>query len=317
MKSLLRRFNSLNPQHRANGLAAGVALATMTFLHLECPPRPAGADTIRIIDKAPKIVITQPVAAPAAVAQSEEPVTPEEQANRTLIRKIDLLKQGVQFLKSTPDYTALFTKRELVGGELQDEQTISIKVRHAPFSIYLKWLDYERGREVMYVDGLNDGQMLVHSGGWKARLPAILMSPDSTLAMKEARYPVTKAGLLALAETIIEFNTRDLSEKTGVCTQLEDQTVGDRVCACYVMDYASVDVSPHYRKSLTLIDKEWGVPLYIKNFGWPQEGTELTGEELDESTLIEHYAYSEVQFRSGLTAMDFDHANEDYGFRRQ
>lgn len=319
MKFLLRRFKSMDSQQKANGMAAGVALATMTFLYLECPPRPAGADTTRIVEKAPRIVIptTPVVAAVAETAATTESQSPEDLSRQALVRKLDLLKKGLGFLKSTPDYTAQFTKRELVGGELQDEQTISLKVRHSPFSVYLKWLDHDKGREVMYVDGINDGQMLVHAGGWKARLPAILMMPDSSLAMKEARYPVTRAGLLALAETIIEFNSKDLQNNNGVCRQVEDQTFGDRVCHCFVLDYASAEVSPEYRKSVTLIDKEWGVPLFIQNFGWPESGSELAGEELDESTLIEHYAYSEVRFRSGLTALDFDNTNEDYGFRRQ
>ena len=42
-----------------------------------------------------------------------------------------------------------------------------VKVRHEPFSIYLKWLSGEVGREVLYVDGANDGEMFVRSGGWK------------------------------------------------------------------------------------------------------------------------------------------------------
>ncbi len=44
------------------------------------------------------------------------------------------------FLQQTPDYTAQFTKQELVAGELTEEQSIYVKIRHQPFSIYLKWL---------------------------------------------------------------------------------------------------------------------------------------------------------------------------------
>jgi hypothetical protein len=316
MRFLLRRLNALHPEQKANGTAAAVAFLTVSFLYFECPPRPAGADTIRttIAKSTPIVINTQKIAATPA----DENLTPEQLSERNLQKKLAMLEKGIAFLNSTPDYTAQFTKRELVNGELLDEQTMTMKMRHSPFSVYLKWNDYDTGREVMYVEGVNDGNMLVHAGGWKARLPAILMPPDSTLAMQEARYPVTRAGLLALATTIIGYNSKDLELKNfSSCQQLEDQKVGDRTCACFVLEYRDRESSKEYRKSITLIDKEWCVPLFIKNFGWPNEDLSQVEADLDEATLIEHYTYSDVKFRSSLTAMDFDHANEDYTFKRQ
>lgn len=68
---------------------------------------------------------------------------------------------------------------------------------------------------------------------------------------------------------------------------------------------------------MTLIDKEWCIPLYIKNFGWPADDAKLSEEELDELTLLEHYVYTDVKFRAALTQLDFDHTNEDYRLSRQ
>lgn len=316
MRSLLRRAQALHPEKKANLYAAGVALLALIVLRLECPPRPAGADTIRIsATKVAPVVLTQKT---QAAPVEEKDLSPEELSHRNLQKKITMLEKGIAFLKSTPDYTATFTKQEVVNGELLDLQTMDIKVRHEPFSIYLKWQDFDAGREVMYVDGLNDGKMLVKSGtGIKSRLPAILLAPDSSLALQEARYPVTRAGLLGLATTIVGFNSKDLESKNySSCKQMEDQPVGDRMCACFVLEYRNREVSPEYRKSITLIDKEWGVPLYIKNFGWAQEDMQLADAELDEATLTEHYTYAEVKFRSSLSALDFDHTNEDYRFQR-
>lgn len=315
MKFLLRRIKTLKPDQKANGSAAAVAMFAVGFLYFEAPTRPAGADIHRQAAAKPTLMInTAKTAVPA-----DESLTPEQRSELNLTKKIDLLKKGIAFLQATPDYTAQFTKRELVNGELLDEQTMAIKVRHEPFSIYLKWLDYDAGREVMYVDGVNDGKMIVHSGtGWKSRLPAILMEPDSTLALQEARYPVTRAGMLALADTIVSFNQKDLEAKSFAhCHHLEDQMVGDRSCHCFVLEYKDRTANSDYRKSMTLIDKEWGIPLYIKNFGWPTDDAKLPEEELDELTLLEHYVYSDVKFRAALTHLDFDHANEDYRLSRQ
>ncbi|MBS0201563.1 MAG: DUF1571 domain-containing protein [Planctomycetes bacterium] len=316
MRFLLRRVKSLNPQQKANSAAVAIALGTIAFLNLECQPRPAGADTVRLaVTKTTLNLTAQKVIVQADAAAKQ--LTPEQIHDRNLAQKVELLKKGIALLKSTPDYTAQFMKRELVGGEMLEEQNMSIKVRHAPFSVYLKWHDYDIGREVMYVDGVNDGQMLVKAGGWKSKLPAISMAPDSSLAMKEARYPVTKAGLLELAESIVNYNSEDLKLRNfSGCHLMEDQLVGERTCACFVLEYKDRDSSREYRKSITLIDKEWGVPLLIKNYGWPNEDVAQNDETIDEETLIEHYTYSDVKFRSSLTAADFDHQNEDYGFRR-
>ena len=316
MRFLLRRMKSLETQQKANGMALAIVVSTIAFLQIECSPRPAGADTIRIVAIRPTALILTAQTPP--LQSDDDPLTPEQLSERNLAKKVAMLEKGIAFLKATPDYTALFTKRELVNGQMLEEQTMAMKLRHQPFSIYLKWLDFEVGREVMFVDGVNDGKMLVHSGGWKARLPAILMPPDSSLAMQEARYPITRAGLLSLATTIVGYNAKDLEIKNfSSCVQLDDQMTGERSCACFVLEYRDRDTSKEYRKSITLIDKEWCVPLFIKNFGWPGDDFSQVDSDLDEATLIEHYTYSEVKFRSSLSALDFDHVNEDYNFRRQ
>ena len=119
---------------------------------------------------------------PVIEISTERELTPAEIAERTLKAKIARLEKGRDYLQKVPDYTAQFTKQELVDGSLLDEQTIYLKCRHQPFSIYLRWLTGDTGREVLYVDGLNEGNMVVHAGGWKARLPALTISPDSSLA---------------------------------------------------------------------------------------------------------------------------------------
>jgi hypothetical protein len=316
MRFWIRRLTTLVRQHQANAMAALIAVGGIAFLQLECPPRPAGADTIRHIKtvESPVLVVTlksNPIS-------NEENLTPEQVAERTLLEKIRLIEQGVAFLDQSPDYTAQFCKREVVGGELLDEQNTIMKVQHRPFCVYLKWMDFDVGREVIYGEGLNDNKLLVHCGGWKARLPALSLEPESPLAMQDSRYPVTQAGLLNLSKTIIEFNRIDLDKKNFLrCEQMEDQSIGERLCHCYVTEYRDAKVSEQYRKSITLIDKEWSIPLFVKNFGWPTDNVTAVNDELDEATLIEQYTFTDVKFRSSLTAFDFDHANEDYSFKRQ
>ena len=316
MRFLFRRLTALDHQHKANGTAVAIALGAILFLQLESPPRPAGADSTRFVatKSAPVVVAIRKT----ETSPNDENLTPEQLAERVLLKKVEILDKGIVFLTQTPDYTAQFSKQEVVGGELLDEQTMLMKLTHQPFSVYLKWMDYDTGREVIYGEGLNDGNMLVHPGGWKARLPAISMEPDSSLAMREARHPITQVGLLNLTRKTIDFHRENLVTKNFTrCEQTEDQAISGRDCLCFVTEYRDSASSKDYRKSIMLIDKEWSVPLFIKNFGWPTDNVTAVGEELDAATLVEQYTYSDVKFRANLTAFDFDRANEDYGFKRQ
>ncbi len=335
---MLRWLRSIHftKEQRANGLASFLAFGALGLLYLEAPPVPAGAGHSRVRQaRSHAVVLAAPTTAMASVSTSREalkvplpaddilsaagnaaPAATDSPAISNLKEKVALLEQGKRFLLDCPDYTAVFSKQELVGNQLLDMQDIFLKCRHEPFSIYLLWLSGDEGREVLYVDGQNEGRMVVHGGGWKARLPALTISPDSSLAMQESRYPVTKAGLLGTVEMTLSVHADDLlHNRIARCERLEDQEFDGRMCATWVTEYKDAKISPTYRKSITLIDKEWNVPLYMRNFGWPQAGADSTGEALDEATVIEHYTFTEVAFHQQLATSDFDRGNAEYLFK--
>jgi hypothetical protein len=236
-------------------------------------------------------------------------------AERALQHKIDLLKQGRDFLNQVSDYTATIRKREVVGGELLEEQKIEIKCRCQPFSVYLHWITGDPGREVIFIEGANKGRMIAHDGGWKMRIPAFYLSPDSSLAMRDARYPVTSAGLLGLIDTMLDVHRDDLNRSNfDSCTHKQQQFEG-RQCELFTTTYKSADESPVYRKSITYIDAEWHVPLYSRHYEWPNPNVKITDQELDEATLLESYRFTQIQFDSGVSDTDFDRHNKDYNFR--
>ena len=219
-----------------------IALSAIAFLHLESSPTPAGSEVARrSSNKSAFVMALAKPATSAMVTQtdaSNADLSPEERSHATLREKMRLIEKGLAFLDKTPDYTAQFIKQELVNGDLLDEQEMEMKVRHAPFSIYLKWITGESGREVLYVDGKNDGLMTAHGGGWKARIPAISLEPDSRLAMAESRYPITKAGLYHLGRMMLEIHQEDLQKKNiARCEKLADQTFDDRPCHALTASY--------------------------------------------------------------------------------
>ncbi len=236
-------------------------------------------------------------------------------AEATLRYKVELLDQGLLFLKSAGGYTAKMQKQEVVRGNLLDEQTISIKCRNQPFSVYLLWLSGDTGREVLYIDGSHDGKMIAHDGGWKARIPAFSLSTDGSLAMRDARYPVTLAGLQGLIDTMQDVHREDLSRSSfQSCVFESERAFIGRPCYVFTTKYKSPADSPIYRKSVTYIDHEWNVPIHSRHFEWPVSRDFLDESQLDEATLVESYSFADLSFHQNFTDYDFDRANPEYHF---
>jgi hypothetical protein len=179
--------------------------------------------------------------------------------------------RGRAWLQSVPDYTAVFHKQERVADVLCEPDTIDLKLRHSPFSVAMSWR--ENGRVVIYCDGFNENRITVRLGGWKRRLGWFHLDPHSTLAMQEARYPVTDVGLLRLTDQLLERFQPYLDRTDGVqCEWLADQFIGGRLCRVFEAEYASSAVNPDYRKSILWLDREWSVPLDLHDVDFTVEG---------------------------------------------
>ncbi len=240
-----------------------------------------------------------------------EPRTNRERIEYTL----KLLEEGARYLRQFDTYCAVFHKQERLGGDLSEVQIIELKVRHGePFAVYMKWRNSDRGRQLLYSREYEDGDMVVKLGGFKGRLlPALRLNPHGAMAREEARHPVTQAGLLGMAEKIIGHRQLDLKQRHGtVCTRLPDQEFDGRTCWCFLFEYASPEESPDYRKSLILLDAEHHFPVLARNYTWASETEGLTPEELDKRTLVENYAFTDIDFSRPLTALDFSRDNPRY-----
>lgn len=249
-------------------------------------------------------------------SEDQNSPSPESAATTALRRKIELLERGLLWLQQIQDYTGTLQKQEVVNGILLEEQTISIKCRQNPFSVYLAWHTGSPGREVIYIQGQNNDKMVVHEGGWKARIPALTLATDCMLAMRDARYPVTTAGLHGLIEIMRGVHQNDLVRSNYASCEIDHHRQFDgRPCSMFTTRYKSSVESPTYRKSITLIDHEWNVPLHSRHFEWLNSGENMDENQLDEATLIECYSFTELNISCGLTDHDFDRTNQEYQFR--
>ncbi len=95
--------------------------------------------------------------APLATSQLQ-PGNPNE---HPLMPALRWARQGLPGIERIQDYTATLIKQERIGATLGEDQYISLRVRHQPFSVYLGFLKPNslRGQECMYIDGANNGKM--------------------------------------------------------------------------------------------------------------------------------------------------------------
>lgn len=329
---MMRMFKFRSKHHFSNVLASAIFSAAIGILYFSYDPSPADADPSEMAVAAVKPVAIPVVAykptnlsAPGQTTNSDKSAQKSQQQDGTLtgrmalLMNLLLLEKGCHYLDTIPDYTATFSKQEFIGGALSENQVINLKCRHKPFSVYMKWIVGDKGQELLYVDGENEQKMLVKMGGLKGRLvPTLKLDPHGSLAMQECRYPITKAGIKALAETIIEYRKKDLDKNLNTeCVMIPNQKFDGKDCYCFIAHFANQEESETYRKSIIYIDSKTCLPVFVRGFGWPEEEVaSASPEELDSQTLIESYSFTDIKMKPELATADFSQTNKNYRFRR-
>jgi len=242
----------------------------------------------------------------AAQAPQEHPLMPA----------LRWAKQGMEGIKNVHDYSCTLVKRERIDGVLGEHEYIFVKVRHHPFSVYMYFLGpaSKKGREAIYVDGQNNGNLLAHDNGIKHRLiGTVQLKPTAMLAMSGNRYPITEMGMRRLLERLLEVGGNDV--KYGECTVNWVQGVkigdgkNDRVCTLIQVEHPIPRRNFIFHKARIYVDDEIQLPIRYEAYDWPAPGTK-------EPQLVEEYTFLNVKLNNGFTDADFSTENAKYGFQR-
>lgn len=323
---MLRRRSSVSPG-KPNFFALCLSAASVAVICGSFDPAPAGEDLsfVAVSSRTAGDVPLPPEAAAGLASEisnnASAAISPVPLQNMTMDSSdaitfsLLLLQDGARFVGNIDTYTVLFNKQERISGDLSDLQTIDLKVRHQPsFSVYMKWQNGDKGRQLLYNEDYEDKKMVVKLGGLKGRiLPGIKLDPHGPEAMAAARYPVTEAGILGMVKQIIVHRKNDLKHGHGVtCVRLPNQVFDERDCYCFRYEYHSNEFNAQYRKSIILIDSRYHIPLNVINHTWAKEAEGLSTEQLDELTLIENYSFSHVDFGRELVAEEFSRENKAY-----
>jgi hypothetical protein len=217
-----------------------------------------------------------------------------------------LAMAGLDALAKVKDYEALFVRKELVDGALVSSQ-ITIKLRQEPFSVYLKFLEPNAGREVIFVEGKNDGMLLVHETGIASLAGTLSLDPKGSLAMSGNRYPITMIGLKTMTETVVEKWLAVKNEKGLKVNVYPNATVGDLSCKVAETVLAEPVEGIPQQTCRLYFEKATGYPVRVQSLAFPAKAG-------DKGETVEDYFYSKLKTNVGLKDADFDVENPAYGF---
>jgi hypothetical protein len=256
-------------------------------------------------------VSSGPRARTALKVPTGEAVAPPSKGEHPLDPAIELAEKALRKLETVHGYTAKLVKRERVGDELVEPETIRLKVRQKPFSVYLKFLepDAVKGREVIFVPGENDGKLLVHLSGLLAsQLGTLALDPTGYLAMQGQRHPITEIGLKGLTEQLLErAKAGKKSEHEPVVKFFKGAKVGDADALRVEVTFTHRDPKDPAYRAVIYFDPERMIPLRYQGYGWPEKPGAAP-------PLLEDYAYYDIKLNPGLTDHDFQTSNPEYEF---
>ena len=101
---------------------------------------------------------------------------PAKKSVHPLVRALKYARSSLKTVEAASDYSAEFVKRDIVNGQVHAHTTL-LKYRAKPMSAYLKFKVPHAGREVIYVQGKNDGKLLAHETGLASLIGTISLLP--------------------------------------------------------------------------------------------------------------------------------------------
>lgn len=228
--------------------------------------------------------------------EKEHPLAPALSAARACLRRA----------KAMSGYECVFSKKEVVDDDMI-AQTIKLKIRHEPFSVYMLFQEPRPGREVIFVEGQNENKLLVHETGLAALIGTLRLSPDDPKVLAENRYPITRAGLANMVDAVITQWETELKYGESDVRYFEDAKAGEYTCRVIENSHPEPRKQFPFQMTRLWIDQKSGLAVRVQQFGFPKKKD-------GKPPVVEDYLFSEIQPDIRLSDKDFDKDNPNYNF---
>ena len=221
----------------------------------------------------------EPVSLPVVPRFEEErPVAgfPQPSGTQTGVR----LAESRRRLDRLKTYQVKMSHQERVAGTLNPAEDVVLSVRRDPKAVRLEWHSGpNKGREVVYAADASGGLMHVHLAN--SVIPRLSMAPDSPLATRNSRHPITEAGFdTILANMEIAFRRQQSGDNTlGKLSYLglEKPESLDQPC------HKLVRVTPTKETWVVYLDPATDLPVLV-------QATDGSGD------LLERYVFRDPVF---------------------
>lgn len=231
-----------------------------------------------------------------AATGSEHPLQPAMRHARACLEKAEALK----------GYECLFSKKEAVGNQMI-AQSIRMKVRHEPFSVYMFFLEPVKGREVIFVEGRNENKLQVHETGLASLIGTLSLAPNDPRVMAENRYPITKAGIVRMLETVIQQWEQESRYGETEVKYFQDAKLGNTVCRVIESSHPEPRKQFPFQMTRLWIDEKSGLAVRVQQFGFPRQKNARP-------PVLEDYAFTDIRAEVRLSDRDFDVRNPNYNY---
>jgi hypothetical protein len=227
---------------------------------------------------------------------------------------IQMARDGLKSIQANvQDYSCTIVKQERINGELLPQEYMYAEIRNrreqngqivTPFSVYMYFLKPAsmKGREVIYVENENDGNLVAHEGsGLLRKVGAVKLKPDGAMAMRNNRYPITELGIEKLISELIKKGERDRQRDECAVEFKKGVKINGR--ACTLLEVTHPHSRPYFDFHIAriYIDDELNLPLRYEAYTWP---TTPGGQP----ELQECYTYLNMKVNIGLKDDNFRQA---------
>ena len=191
------------------------------------------------------------------------------------------------YQKRVHDYTGTFLKQERINGKLKKTEQIAIMFKEKPFSIFMQWeKNAGSGDKMLYVEGSNDNQMLVHPTGLWAWIKSVQRDPQGKDAKKAALRTCDQFGFYRSMKSLVELY--ETAQKRG---DLKTRSLGETKVdgrPCIALERILPKDKYPYPRTVVEIDVEYLLPVKVSMYD-------------GQNQLIGNYIFLNLKFNTGLT----------------
>ena len=243
-----------------------------------------------------------PVSAEPQVASRVDEPVPEH----PLLPALKLVEESLRVLDPVVDYQATLIRQELVGRQMLSAR-MELKYRESPQSVYLKFIEPNAGREVLYRPDRYDGKMLVRDVGLASLVGTVQLDPKNKLALEQSRHSITAIGLRKMLTLLQEQWQAQTKFKDVTVNFYPNAKIGNLACKVIEVSHAQPQTGVLHQQTRLYLDPSSSLPVRIQKYAFP-------ARRGGKPELVEDYFYQKLRTNPGLTDIDFDTRNPMYKF---